>query len=52
MDEKGIVKWAKVYPMSQLPDIEEVFRPAREVGHEEVHMERGIVEDCEGLSRT
>ncbi len=25
VDEKGIVKWVKVYPMSQLPDIEEVF---------------------------
>ena len=25
IDENGIVKWVKVYPMSQLPDIEEVF---------------------------
>ena len=25
VDEQGIVRWVKVYPMSQLPDIEEVF---------------------------
>ncbi len=25
VDEKGVVQWVKVYPMSQLPDIEEVF---------------------------
>ncbi len=26
IDESGIVKWVKVYPMSQLPDINEVFQ--------------------------
>ncbi|AKN30887.1 thioredoxin peroxidase [Clostridium carboxidivorans P7] len=26
IDENGIVKWVKVYPMSQLPDINEVFQ--------------------------
>lgn len=26
VDEKGIVKWVKVYPKAQLPDLEEVFR--------------------------
>lgn len=26
IDEKGYVKWVKVYPMSQLPDLEEVIR--------------------------
>lgn len=25
VDEKGIVRWVKVYPISQLPDIAEVF---------------------------
>lgn len=25
VDESGIVQWVKVYPMGQLPDIEEVF---------------------------
>ncbi len=25
VDEQGIIRWVKVYPMSQLPDIEEVF---------------------------
>lgn len=25
VDEKGIVRWVKVYPMGQLPDISEVF---------------------------
>ena len=25
VDEKGLIQWVKVYPMSQLPDIEEVF---------------------------
>jgi peroxiredoxin len=26
VDEKGIVKWVKVYPISQLPDIKEVLQ--------------------------
>ena len=26
LDEQGIVVWAKEYPMSQLPDMEEVLR--------------------------
>ena len=26
IDEEGIVKWVKVYPISQLPDIEEVLQ--------------------------
>jgi hypothetical protein len=25
VDEEGIVKWVKVYPMENLPDINEVF---------------------------
>ncbi len=25
IDEYGIVRWVKVYPMEQLPDIDEVF---------------------------
>lgn len=31
IDEKGIVKWVKVYPMSQLPDINEVLRVLSEI---------------------
>lgn len=26
IDENGIVKWVKIYPMTQLPDIQEVFQ--------------------------
>jgi alkyl hydroperoxide reductase subunit AhpC len=26
VDENGIVKWVKVYPMNQLPDIQEVLQ--------------------------
>jgi peroxiredoxin len=31
LDEKGIVVWAKEYPMSQLPDMEEVLRAIAKV---------------------
>jgi peroxiredoxin len=26
IDEKGIVKWVKVYPLDRVPDLEEVFK--------------------------
>ncbi len=26
IDENGIVKWVKVYPAAQLPDINEIFK--------------------------
>jgi peroxiredoxin len=31
IDELGIVRWVKVYPMSQLPDIQEVLRALSEL---------------------
>jgi peroxiredoxin len=31
IDEEGIVRWMKVYPISQLPDIEEVFKKLEEL---------------------
>ena len=31
VDEEGIVRWVKVYPMGQLPDIEEVFKKLEEI---------------------
>lgn len=31
IDEKGIVRWMKVYPIAQLPDIEEVFKKLEEI---------------------
>ncbi len=32
VDEQGVVRWVKVYPMSQLPDIEEVFAELSKMG--------------------
>ena len=31
IDENGIVKWVKVYPIAQLPDIDEVFKVLAEI---------------------
>ncbi|HSN57847.1 MAG TPA: redoxin domain-containing protein [Clostridiaceae bacterium] len=31
VDEKGVVRWVKVYPMSQLPDIDEVLKVLSEI---------------------
>jgi peroxiredoxin len=32
IDEQGVVRWVKVYPMPQLPDIEEVFKELSKLG--------------------
>ena len=32
VDEQGVVRWVKGYPMSQLPDIEEVFAELSKMG--------------------
>ena len=32
VDEQGVVRWVKVYPMSHLPDIEEVFAELSKMG--------------------
>ena len=31
VDEKGLVRWVKVYPLSQLPDIDEVLKVLSEI---------------------
>ncbi|HXK71996.1 MAG: peroxiredoxin [Clostridia bacterium] len=31
IDEEGIVRWMKIYPIAQLPDIEEVFKKLEEI---------------------
>ena len=31
IDEEGIVRWMKIYPIAQLPDIEEVFKKLDEL---------------------
>lgn len=31
IDEEGIVRWMKIYPIAQLPDIEEVFKKFEEI---------------------
>ena len=34
VDEKGIVKWAKLYPLHQLPDIKEVLQAIKDMDKE------------------